>query len=180
MTSAYALFSTAFGPAGLAWGGAGIVAVAFPAKTQAEVRSALLRRSAQAEEQAPPGEIAEVIEAVASLFAGERRDLGFARLDMSGVDDFAASVYGETRKIRPGEVKTYGALAGALGGSQLAQRVGQALAANPFPVIVPCHRVVGADGRMVGFSAPGGIAAKRRLLAVEGAITPDFLDAAGL
>jgi methylated-DNA-[protein]-cysteine S-methyltransferase len=179
-SSAYALFNTAFGGAGIAWGSAGILAVAYPDATQAAVRAALLKRAAAAVERQPSDEIARVIEAIAALFRGEKRDLHFAALDMTAVDAFSAGVYRETRKIAPGEVRTYGEIAQALGGPLLAQRVGQALASNPFPIIVPCHRVIGADGRLVGFSAPGGVAAKRRLLAVEGALAPDLFDAAGL
>ena len=64
---------------------------------------------------------------------------------------------------------TYGEIARAVGDPGAARAVGAALGANPFPVIVPCHRVLAADGALHGFSAPGGITTKRRMLELEGA-----------
>lgn len=98
---------------------------------------------------------------------------------MGGLPDFDRTVYGLTLEIGAGETKTYGDLARAMGDVSLSQRVGQALGRNPFPIIVPCHRVVGTGGAMTGFSAPGGAETKRRLLKIEGALGPDLLDALG-
>ena len=90
-------------------------------------------------------------------------------LDESGLEPFARHVYAATRAIGPGAVATYGEIARAVGDPGAARAVGAALGANPYPVIVPCHRVLAADGALHGFSAPGGIATKRRMLELEGA-----------
>ncbi|MEM1437333.1 MAG: MGMT family protein [Pseudomonadota bacterium] len=89
--------------------------------------------------------------------------------DFSTVDSFAAAVYGVTRAIPPGTTRTYGSIAAELGNRQLAQQVGRALGRNPLPIIVPCHRVIGASGKLTGFSAFGGVDTKLRLLSIEGA-----------
>lgn len=178
--SFYMLFETAFGPCGLAWNGAGVCAVAFPEPDREKVRAQLLRKmSGAVETDAPPEEIARIAADITALFAGERRDLSYADLDMSGLSDFDRTVYGLTLEIGPGETKTYGDLARAMGDITLSRRIGQSLGRNPFPIIVPCHRVVGAGGAMTGFSAPGGAESKRRLLKIEGALAPDLLDALG-
>lgn len=173
----FTLFDTAFGSAGLAWSAGGIAAVAFPGGGDEEVRRSLLKRAPGAQETKPPQHIRKLIDDIVALFEGERRDLSSADLDLEGVGEFERRVYRETLKIMPGETRTYGDIARALGAVALSQRVGQALGRNPFPIIVPCHRVVGADGRMTGFSAPGGTDAKRRLLKLEGALEPDLFDA---
>src|SRR4029453_10295702 len=80
-------------------------------------------------------------------------------------------VYAATRAIPAGSTATYGEIARAIGRTnpEAAREVGAALARNPTPIIVPCHRVVGANGKLTGFSAPGGLATKRRMLQLEGA-----------
>ena len=173
----YSLFDTAFGRGAIAWGSAGVFAASFPS-TEEKAMAGIKRRAPGADEREPDGEIAALIHEIAALFRGEKRDLGGARLDLSGVDSFEQGVYAATRAIPPGAVKTYGEIARALGDVALAQRVGQALGRNPIPVIVPCHRVIGADGRMTGFSAPGGTEAKMRLLKLEGGVAPDLFDRA--
>jgi methylated-DNA-[protein]-cysteine S-methyltransferase len=110
------------------------------------------------------------IAAIRALLQGEKRDLLEIELDMSGTPAFHCDVYHLTRTIAPGRVMTYGEVAFALGDKSAARAVGQALGANPFPIVVPCHRVVAAGGAMHGFSAPGGVVTKRRLLEIEGAL----------
>jgi len=177
VTAHYAMFETAFGKAGLAWGPNGIVAAAFPASEEQAVRAQLLKYAPQATEAAAPVEIAAIMAGIAALFVGEKHDFADAKLDLSNLSQFDCRVYAETRAIMPGETRTYGEIARRLGDPALAQRVGQALGRNPLPILIPCHRVVGADGAMTGFSAPGGTAAKRRLLKIEGALPPDLFDA---
>jgi methylated-DNA-[protein]-cysteine S-methyltransferase len=104
-----------------------------------------------------------------ALLAGEPRDLGFVQLDERAIDPLRRAVYAATRAVPPGATATYGQIARAIGRSEAAREVGAALAANPFPIVVPCHRVVGTNGKLTGFSAPGGLATKRRMLALEGA-----------
>ena len=104
-----------------------------------------------------------------ALLRGEPRDLGAIDLDMSGIPEFPRRVYAVARAIPPGQTVTYGDVAARLGEPGAARAVGQALGRNPFAIIVPCHRVVAAGGRLGGFSANGGAATKRRILAIEGA-----------
>jgi methylated-DNA-[protein]-cysteine S-methyltransferase len=93
---------------------------------------------------------------------------------MARVPAFDRRVYEVARAIAPGETLSYGDVATRLGDPAAAREVGQALGRNPFPVIVPCHRVVAAGSRLGGFSAPGGAATKRRLLAIEAAHAPSL------
>ena len=116
-----------------------------------------------------PPAIRSAIASITALLEGERTDLGFIACDFSGMDPFAAKVYAATRAIPAGRTLTYGDIALQIGDKQLAQAVGKALGRNPFPIVVPCHRVIGADGRLIGFSAPGGVETKLRMLAIEGA-----------
>jgi methylated-DNA-[protein]-cysteine S-methyltransferase len=101
--------------------------------------------------------------------AGHARDLAAVPLDQRGVDDFRRAVYAATRRIPPGRTDSYGGIARAIGRPDAARDVGAALAQNPTPIIVPCHRVVAANGALTGFSAPGGLDTKRRMLQIEGA-----------
>lgn len=120
--------------------------------------------------------IAAAIGDIRRLLAGERVDLSHIRLDESDVPAFERSVYAITRTIVPSRTLTYGAIARQLGDPLLAQRVGQALGHNPIPIITPCHRVLGANGKMVGFSAPGGTDTKRAMLLIERALPDEPLD----
>jgi methylated-DNA-[protein]-cysteine S-methyltransferase len=88
---------------------------------------------------------------------------------MTHVPDFHRRVYDVARRIQPGSTMSYGEIATQLGTPRDARAVGQALGQNPFPIVVPCHRVVAAGGKLGGFSAPGGVTTKLRLLAIEGA-----------
>ena len=170
------LFDTGLGRCGLAWGPGGVLAVSFPEESDEKTRARLLKRVPDAEECDPTPEIAVIVVGIVALFQGEKRDLSFARLDWEGVGEFERKVYDLTLAIPPGETKTYGEIARAIGDVAFSQRVGQALGRNPFPIIVPCHRVVGADGKMTGFSAPGGTESKRKLLKIEGALQPELFD----
>ncbi len=110
-----------------------------------------------------------VIADIAALLRGERRDLRHVMLDLQRASDFERRVYTAARDIPPGKTLSYGDLAERLGERALAREVAQALADNPCPLIVPCHRVMAAGGKTGGFSAPGGVATKLRLLSIEGA-----------
>jgi len=171
------LFDTALGRCGLAWGEAGLRAVSFPHQSDEETRRNLRRYAPGAAEAEPTEEIVRIIGDIVALFDGAPRDLAYARLDMDGVGAFEREVYALSLAIKPGETKTYGDLARAMGDIMHSRRVGQALGRNPWPIVVPCHRIVGADGAMTGFSAPGGAELKRKLLKIEGALAPDLFDA---
>jgi len=165
----FTLFETALGWAGLAWSEAGLVAVRLPAADRARAEAGLKRRCPDAVAALPPAAIAAVAADIRQLLAGGRPDFADAPLDLSATPEFNGRVYQIARTIRPGETLTYGQVAERLGDRQLAREVGQALSQNPWPIIVPCHRVTAANGRLGGFSAPGGQATKLKLLALEGA-----------
>jgi methylated-DNA-[protein]-cysteine S-methyltransferase len=173
---AFHIFETELGFAGIAWRDAGIVALAFPQAEVSRVRARFSKRNGNAAETTPPSEIAAVAAGVRKLLTGSPETFDDARLDMSAVSPFDRSVLDLTRRIAPGRTKTYGGLARELGDASLSRRVGQALARNPYPIVVPCHRVIGAGGRMTGFSAPGGAAVKEQLLKIEGALSPGLFD----
>jgi len=165
----FSLFDTALGACGMAWRGETVVATHLPEANDAATAARLAARTSGVAETNPPPAIRRAMSAIAALLDGERTDLAFIACDFSRVDPFAARVYAATRAIPPGETLTYGAIAVQLGDRLLAQKVGQALGRNPFPIIVPCHRVMGANGRLTGFSANGGVETKLKMLAIEGA-----------
>ena len=117
--------------------------------------------------------VQDAIEGIISLLRGEGRDLSAIALDMDGLPSFDRRVYEVARTIAPGATLSYGEISARLGARDLAREVGQALGRNPFPIIVPCHRVLAAGGKAGGFSANGGITTKLRLLTIERARTSD-------
>jgi methylated-DNA-[protein]-cysteine S-methyltransferase len=172
---AYALFATSLGTCGIAWGAGGIVAVQLPESSELATVQRLLRgRQAGGRQgsgrQRPGPEQQQVIDDIVALLSGRPRDLRYARLDLAQVPPFHQRVFALVRAIPPGQTRSYGEVAALCGDRQAARAVGQAMARNPFPIIVPCHRVLAAGGRSGGFSAAGGVTTKRRLLAIEGAL----------
>jgi methylated-DNA-[protein]-cysteine S-methyltransferase len=163
----YVLFETAIGRCGILWSEHGIVGVQFPEGSEQATRKRLLRRHPNACETIPPDAVRRTIEHIVALLHGERRDLSKAALDWSAVPDFNRRVYDVARAIPPGATLSYGDVAARLGDRNLARDVAQALGQNPFPIIVPCHRVMAAGGKTGGFSAPGGVRTKLRLLSIE-------------
>jgi methylated-DNA-[protein]-cysteine S-methyltransferase len=169
---AYTLFDTAIGRCGIAWNDRGISCVQLPGSSDGLTRLSLERRAGRASESDPPEPVRRAIAAIAALLAGERRELIDLTLDTDGIPEFNRRVYDVARAIPPGSTLSYGEVAERLGAPGAARAVGQALGENPWPIIVPCHRVLAADGGIGGFSAPGGTATKRRLLALEGVGQP--------
>jgi len=166
----FTIFDTAIGRCGIAWNARAIVAAGLPEKDDDTLRERLLRRCLGATEQAPPPTVRRAIDGVVALLAGGTADLSDVALDMDGVPAFNRRIYEITRSIPPGSTLTYGEIAARLGGGpELARDVGTAMGQNPFPPIVPCHRVVAAGQKAGGFSARGGVNTKLRLLAIEGA-----------
>ena len=117
----------------------------------------------------PTPTVQRAIEMMITLLEGEKTDLSDIECDFDRCDRFARQVYEIARTIPAGETSTYGDIAGQLGDKQLARRVGRVLGQNPLPIIVPCHRVIGANQKLVGFSAPGGLDMKLKMLMIEGA-----------
>jgi methylated-DNA-[protein]-cysteine S-methyltransferase len=167
----YAIFDTAIGRCGIAWNAHAIVAAGLPEVDDDKMRERLLRRCPGATEQAPPPAVRRAIDGIVALIAGSTADdMSDVALDMEGVPEFNRRIYEITRRIPPGATITYGEIAARLGGGpELARDVGTAMGQNPFPPIVPCHRVVAAGRKAGGFSARGGVKTKLRLLAIEGA-----------
>jgi methylated-DNA-[protein]-cysteine S-methyltransferase len=166
----YALFETVIGWAGIAWGDTGLVGVHLPERDPQVARKSFVRRFPQAAEAEPTLEGQQAIAAIRELLAGKSVDLTGVALDLSRTPEFHARVYEIARAIPPGETLTYGEIAERLGDKLLARDVGQALGKNPWPIVVPCHRVVAAGGKLGGFSARGGVNTKLKLLAIEGAV----------
>jgi methylated-DNA-[protein]-cysteine S-methyltransferase len=164
----FALFDTPIGACALVWGTHGIVGAALPGATPEATRARVRARHPGVREADPPPEIAQVVERITALLHGQvDDDLHDIALDMRAVPAFHRRVYEFARGIQPGSTLTYGEVATQLGEPHAARAVGQALGANPFPIIVPCHRVLAASGRSGGFSAPGGARTKLRLLEIE-------------
>lgn len=163
----YAFFGTPIGDCAIAWGEAGIRGLMLPGADRARTLASLRRRHPQAHESEPTPAVAEAVRRLQALLDGGSDDLADIRLDMDGVPPFHRRVYEAARRIVPGRTRSYGDLAEALGEPGAARSVGQALGANPFALIVPCHRVLAAGGASGGFSAPGGVDTKRRLLQIE-------------
>jgi len=165
----FALFETAIGHCGIVWSERGVVGVQLPERSEDATRHRVLRRFPAARGAMPPADIQRAIDDIVALLGGEPRDLSYVTIDTADVADFDRRVYAIARTIPPGATLSYGEIAERLGDRNLARDVGQALGQNPFPVIVPCHRVLAAGGKMGGFSAPGGVVTKLRLLTIEGA-----------
>ncbi|WP_125776485.1 methylated-DNA--[protein]-cysteine S-methyltransferase [Antribacter gilvus] len=166
---AYVVFPTVIGPCALVWDETGaVVGSTLPQGGEGQVRQAVRRWYPGAVEAPPPAPIADAAAQVAELLAQGTGDVAAVRLDMSAVPDFDRRVYEVVLAIPPGETLTYGEVAARLGAPGAAQAVGQALGRNPFPPIVPCHRVLAAGKKIGGFSARGGARTKLRMLETEG------------
>ena len=165
----FVLFGTAIGRCALMWRGGLVVGAALPERDEAAIRARIAERFPEAEESEPPAFITEAVALIVRLLAGERVDLGGIPIDLGAAADLDRKAYGAVRRIPPGEVRTYGDIAREIGAPSAAQAVGAALARNPVPIVVPCHRVLASGGRSGGFSAPGGVATKFRMLEIEGA-----------
>ena len=167
----YCLVDTALGTFGLGWTDGGVRRVALPGASAADAESRMLGLGAVAAD--PWREMAMLEERLVGYAAGEAEDFADVDLDLSGVPEFNRRCYDDIRRLGWGQTTTYGAIARRLGDVALSRAVGAAMGANPIPLIVPCHRVLASDGRTGGFSAPGGVTAKMRMLALEDAAAPD-------
>lgn len=180
MTSGYWLFETALGTCAIAWRGETVLATSLPEMRVEALRQRMLRRAPAAEERAPEGAIGEVAAGIAMLLDGREASFEGVELAQEGLGAFDRAVQARVRAIPRGATLTYGEVASAIAADiaagesngkpgEAARAVGRALARNPFPIVVPCHRVVAAQGRPGGFSADGGVVTKLKILALEGA-----------
>lgn len=172
----YCLFDTPIGRCGLAWSARGVRKLQLPERDAATTEKRLRVRGVEARKA--PTQIEQVIADIQSYTSGRRIDFSGVALDLAGTDAFEQSVYAAARRIPWGGTITYGELALQIGAPQAARAVGRALARNPVPIIVPCHRILAKGQRVGGFSAYGGVFTKQHLLALEGvrveAPTPFF------
>jgi methylated-DNA-[protein]-cysteine S-methyltransferase len=169
------LFETAIGTCGVAYGKEGIIAVLLPSHSDASTERALARLARDrtgapsTRDEAPPSEVRALEAELRDHFAGKPKTFTDVRLDLRGLSEFRCAVYRAAREIPSGQVQTYAEVAKHAGSPGAARAVGRALATNPFAVVVPCHRVLGSERDLHGFSAPGGVKTKARLLMLEGA-----------
>ena len=163
---------TPFGTAAILWAGDPahpVVRRILLPQTQAAAAQAIRRIDPQAT-AASCAEIDALARAIAAMLSGESVRFSLALLALDTCPPFQQAVLRATARIPRGQVRTYGQIAAQLGKPGAARAVGNALAANPFPLAIPCHRVVRAGGQLGGFG--GGSALKRALLDLEGALKP--------
>ena len=165
----FTLFATPIGQCALVWNEHGIAAVCLPEQSEGRMLSRLYRQFPSLESAAPSPAMQKAVDGMVALLEGEARDLRFCTLDLRGTAPFHRRVYAAAQDILPGKTQTYGEIAALLGEPGAARAVGQALGHNPFPIIVPCHRVLASGAQSGGFSAPGGVSTKLRMLLIEGA-----------
>jgi methylated-DNA-[protein]-cysteine S-methyltransferase len=180
------VIDTPIGSVAIAWRGDALVAIEMgsarsrtswdskdvPGDVGVRLAKRLRARFPDAERAEGPRDAAPV-RAIVRYFAGDVRAIDALDVDAGG-DGFHARVWRELRRIPAGETRTYGEVAAAAGGES-ARAAGGAVGSNPIPIVIPCHRVVGADGRLTGFG--GGLPRKRWLLEHEGVRVRD--EAAG-
>lgn len=164
----YAIVDTVIGPCGIAWSDNRITRFRLPERDAAVTEARLRRRTGAEQPSVPPPAVARAIENLRRYFFGERMLFDEVEIALPRVADFHQRVYAEARALRWGETATYGEIAKRAGEPQGAQAVGQAMGSNPLPIIIPCHRVLAAGGKLGGFSAYGGVMTKQKLLAMEG------------
>lgn len=152
-------FATAFGPVAIAWTAQGLARV--------RLLDGSTEPDFDREGPLPPLAI-EASRLLAAYFTGAPVDFSALVLDEAGLSPLDTAIYRELRHVPRGATVTYGELAARAGAPGAAQAVGGAMARNPWVIVVPCHRVLAAGGGLGGFSAPGGVATKRRLLKMEG------------
>jgi len=163
----FTIFDTALGHCGIVWTARGIAGVNLPEGSDEKTRARLRKRFPDAQEEAPPPTVQQIIRDVIALVAGEKIDFSYVELDHAPLPAFSQRVYAIVRNIPIGHTLTYGDVAKQLGDVSLSREVGQAMGRNPTPIIMPCHRVVAASGKTGGFSAPGGVDTKMTLLSIE-------------
>jgi methylated-DNA-[protein]-cysteine S-methyltransferase len=168
----YTIFDTGLGRCGIAWGDNGVIGVQLPEAREIETRRRLFQLYPEARELRPPLNVEIAIEGITALLRGQVSDLSDIALDMTEIPAFNQRVYDFTRTIPRGETRTYGEVAAKLRASGAAHSVAQAISKNPFMIIVPCHRVLEAGSYADRISPNGGSISKRRLLSIEGAVSP--------
>ncbi|MEO8321749.1 MAG: methylated-DNA--[protein]-cysteine S-methyltransferase [Bradyrhizobium sp.] len=165
----YTIFDSGIGRCGIAWGPLGVIGVHLPEAREIDTRRRLFQLYPDARELAAPLNVEIAIEGIAALLRGAASDLSDVTLDMSGIPAFNQRVYAIARAIPRGETRTYAEVASTMRASGAVYSVAQAIARNPFMIVVPCHRVLEAGNYADKISPNGGAISKRRLLSIEGA-----------
>ena len=173
--SGFTFFATPLGPVGIAWRGDALAALHLPGDGSSGDEAEIRTRFRGLQRAPAPLWVETAIARIRALLAGAPSDLADLPLDFASVGAFEAAVYRAAQSVPPGSTLTYGELAERIGDRGAARAVGQALGRNPWPIVVPCHRITAAAGKLGGFSAPGGSLTKRRLLELEGAFRADTL-----
>lgn len=163
----YCFFRAPIGRCAIIFGPQGVAGVCLPERSVREARTRVKALSPEARESAPTAAAADAIDRIIGLLSGKKTTLGTIPLDMRGLPPFHVKVYVAARLIGPGETLSYGEVARRIGSPGAARAVGQALGRNPFAIVVPCHRVLAAKGKIGGFTASGGLETKRRMLLIE-------------
>ena len=167
--ASFHLFDTPIGRCAIVWCGGAVIGSALPEESEERIRASLQERFPGATEESPSAGALRAVEAVVRLLSGEAEDFASIEIDLRVPASFDRAVLEATFAIPAGETRTYGEIAKAVGAPGASRAVGRALGSNPVPIIVPCHRVLAADGRSGGFSAPGGASTKLKMLEIEGA-----------
>ncbi|WP_192256817.1 methylated-DNA--[protein]-cysteine S-methyltransferase [Mesorhizobium silamurunense] len=168
ITAGHAVLETVIGFMGIAWSEKGLIRLCLPERSREAVERRLFGHAGVSTTTEQPKWVAELIASIKAYAAGEDVDFSDVSVDLDGVDDFRLAIYDAARKLGFGETTTYGELAKRAGHSGLARETGAALGANPVPLVIPCHRILAAGGKIGGFSAPGGSVTKEKMLAMEG------------
>ncbi|MBX3581434.1 MAG: methylated-DNA--[protein]-cysteine S-methyltransferase [Rhizobiaceae bacterium] len=162
------VFHTDLGFIGIAWSSKGLARLCLFQNDRGAIERLLERSGAAGHRDALPMWVEALLHDIRAYAQGEKINFSEVPVDLAGVDDFRLAIYEAARKLAFGEVTTYGELAKRAGHPGLPRETGQALGANPVPLVVPCHRILAAGGKIGGFSAPGGSTTKERMLALEG------------
>src|SRR4051812_12864272 len=168
ITAGHAVLETVIGFMGIAWSEKGLIRLCLPERSREAVERRLLRHPGVSASTAQPSWVVELIASIKAYAAGEDVDFTGFPVDLDGIDDFRLAIYNAARKLSYGETTTYGELAKRAGHAGLPRETGAALGANPVPLVIPCHRILAAGGKIGGFSAPGGSVTKEKMLAMEG------------
>lgn len=173
------LFDTAIGTCGIAWSETGLRAVQLPEASADRALQRLRKRAGKSTSESRPDFVDATIRRLIGLLDSGRAELDDLPLDDHDAPPLDQRIWASTRRIPAGRTLSYGELAAQLDPAPIPRAVGQAMGRNPWPLIVPCHRVLAADGSMGGFSAAGGPSLKRRLLEIEGVVLPHTPDLFG-
>jgi methylated-DNA-[protein]-cysteine S-methyltransferase len=164
----YAIFDTAVGRCGIVWSGSGVLSVQLPQAREIDTRRRLYQLYPEAREARPPVNTEIAVVGITAILRGQDFDLAEVTLDLNAISHFNRRVYEFTRTIPRGETRTYSEVAQQMRREGTEREIAQAIAKNPYMIIVPCHRVL-ENGHYADKIAPsGGTISKRHLLSIEG------------